>query len=265
MAAVINSRKVDSITEDNSVAAKGSEVDEDTKPKREIKMRTITLDPDNVHTFYGRKNYLSSFSEAPMLIAGHLYPTVEHYYEACKVYALCGPFQAMYLKGAQDPGQVKSLSKRILAAQRKTKKDAERWKRRDGLLVIRVGLMEKFRQNPRLRNNLFKTGDALLVQCNQYDTLWSTGMDGRSFDEWLSEHSGETLDVPVMVQSYTVKHIPEIGKGKNLLGFILMYVRECLRAEYGVASASADKLAIKDEEDPKKKEAEKKEGKKSKK
>jgi ribA/ribD-fused uncharacterized protein len=206
---------------------------------REIAMREITMDSDNVHCFYGRKNYLSSFFEAPMLIAGHMYPTVEHYYEACKVYALAGPYQAVYLKNATDPGEVKALSKRILGAQGKGKRDTERWKRRDGLLVIRVGLMEKFRQNPKLRAQLFKTGDSLLVQCNQYDTLWSAGLAFPEFKEWLATHKGEELRVPALVNSFTIKHVPDIAKGKNLLGFMLMYVRDCLKSEYGKSGLPA--------------------------
>lgn len=244
MSALLGRKNVD-FTEDSVSGSRGGQymsfekgTGKEGGEKREVAMRQYTINPDNMLTFYGRKNYLSSFYEAPMLIAGHLYPTVEHYYEACKVYAMAGPYNAMHLKGAQDPGQVKSISKKIIASQAKSKKDVERWKRRDGLLVLRVGLMEKFRQNPKLRSQLFKTGDAILVQCNQYDTFWSTGLDNASFDQWMAEHKGQGIDVPALIESYTLKNVPEVGKGKNLLGFILMYVRECLRSEYGMVGSA---------------------------
>jgi ribA/ribD-fused uncharacterized protein len=211
----------------------------------EVAMRSITLNADNVVSFFGSRHYLSTFYAAPMLIAGHHYPTVEHYYEACKIYAVAGPECAMYLKDVQDPVQVKNTVKRILDSQNIQRETVNKWKSEDGLLVVRVGLMEKFRQNPKLRNQLFNTGDALLVQCGQGDRFWSTGTRVGEFRNWLQEKAGESIQFPVLVESKSVRRAPQIDGGKNLLGFMLMYVRDCLRSEYGVASRGvADKNSL---------------------
>lgn len=39
-------------------------------------------------------------------------------------------------------------------------------------------------------------------------------MDSSGFDAWLNEHKNEKLDVPVLIESYTLKNVPEIGRGK---------------------------------------------------
>ena len=71
------------------------------------------------------------------------------------------------------------------------------------------GLYAKFAQNEELRIQLLDTGDAYLVECAHGDLNWACG--------WR-------LDEPER---------KEINKwrGKNLLGFALMEVREQLRIQ----------------------------------
>jgi predicted NAD-dependent protein-ADP-ribosyltransferase YbiA (DUF1768 family) len=132
------------------------------------------------------------------------------------------------------------MSKKILAAQNVPKKDVERWKQHDGFMVSRVATIEKFRQNPRLRENLFKTGDALLVQCNQYDSLWSVGMGIKDFQAWVEDHKGDKITVPGQISQSGLKNVPEIGKGKNILGMMIMHTRDQLRVEFGRSSKPTD-------------------------
>ncbi len=80
------------------------------------------------------------------------------------------------------------------------------WAGRRQIIVYR-GLMEKFRQNPDLRNRLAATGEAVLAECAVKDRIWGIGLsmkDGRRFDmsEW---------------------------QGQNLLGYTLMEVRGEIR------------------------------------
>jgi len=68
------------------------------------------------------------------------------------------------------------------------------------------GLLEKFRQNDELRQNLLDTGDAYLVECAGSDKTWACGIkldDDRRFDASLWD-------------------------GQNILGFTLMQVRGTL-------------------------------------
>lgn len=76
-------------------------------------------------------------------------------------------------------------------------------------LIVYEGLLEKFRQNPELREKLLATRGHLLAECAVQDRIWGIGLsmkDERRFnlEQW---------------------------QGQNLLGFSLMRVRTVLEAE----------------------------------
>ena len=75
--------------------------------------------------------------------------------------------------------------------------------------VVFRGNIAKFTQNPHLQEFLLSTGDKILVEASPKDTIWGIGLD---------EHHPDALD-------------PRTWRGKNLLGFILMDVRQQLREE----------------------------------
>lgn len=62
--------------------------------------------------------------------------------------------------------------------------------------VMRFAVLEKFKQNPVLKSLLLSTGDATLIEHTTNDAYWADGGDGR---------------------------------GKNMLGLILMETRELLK------------------------------------
>jgi len=64
--------------------------------------------------------------------------------------------------------------------------------------VMRTAVLAKFRQHPALAASLLATGDAILIEHTTNDTYWADGGD---------------------------------GKGKNMLGIILMEVRDYLHTE----------------------------------
>ena len=67
-------------------------------------------------------------------------------------------------------------------------------------------LLAKFHQNKRVRDALSNTGDKDIVECNRYDTFWSSGV---ALKDYL------TLD-------------EDFGKwkGKNILGKKLQTIRD---------------------------------------
>ena len=74
-------------------------------------------------------------------------------------------------------------------------------------IVVLNGLMAKFSQNEDLKQKLFDTGDAYLVECAGSDKIWACGIrlnDDKRFD----------------AANWT---------GDNILGFALMEFREKLR------------------------------------
>ena len=78
-----------------------------------------------------------------------------------------------------------------------------------GRLLSYEGLLEKFRQNPDLKEQLLATGDALLAECAFHDQVWAIG---------LTMQDKKRYDI-------------EKWRGQNLLGFALMQVRQKLTKE----------------------------------
>lgn len=74
-------------------------------------------------------------------------------------------------------------------------------------LIVYEGLLAKFSQNGVLRQKLDETGNALLAECAVKGCIWGIG---------LSMNDPHRKD-------------PERWKGKNLLGYTLMMVRDKLR------------------------------------
>lgn len=82
----------------------------------------------------------------------------------------------------------------------------EIWKTKCFEIVV-AGNVAKFSQNEDLRSILERTGDKVLVEAAPRDRIWGIGMG--------ASHENATQ--------------PEKWRGKNLLGFALMEVRERLR------------------------------------
>ena len=74
-------------------------------------------------------------------------------------------------------------------------------------IIIYKGLLEKFRQNEKLKKELLDTGDDILAECAVSDKIWGIG---------LSMKDSNKNDI-------------KAWRGQNLLGFALMLVRDELR------------------------------------
>jgi len=201
--------------------------------KGTVETKPVVIKKDEVITFFGREHFLSNFYASPFTINGHQYPTVEHYYEACKVYALVGAEWARNLKAVPDPGAAKTSSKRML--NHLPRGAVDKWRMSDGILVMKVAMTEKFRQNADLAKKLLETGDQVLIQVNRSDPLWAVAMNDEDFKKWLEENDGKSFDIPVDVNGDIVGNFPKIGNGRNLQGFVIMSVRNQLRREIALA------------------------------
>ena len=71
------------------------------------------------------------------------------------------------------------------------------------------GNLLKFDQNPEIKEYLIGTGDSVLVEVSLYDKVWGIGMN----------QDDEGIENPLN------------WKGKNLLGFALMEVRDILKEQ----------------------------------
>lgn len=97
----------------------------------------------------------------------------------------------------EDVSEIKALG-RIVAGY-----DDNIW---SGIRQVTVyqGLLEKFSQNDELKDKLLKTGNSVLAECAVKDTIWGIGLSMRDPDRLEMRK----------------------WKGKNLLGYTLMMVRE---------------------------------------
>ena len=110
----------------------------------------------------------------------------------------------------EDPAKCKKI-----AGTKFPEFNAEVWEKTCETIVKR-GVKAKFAQNPDICRILLDTGNALLAECSRYDRKWGIGIDIGS-QRW---------------------HDVSNWQGKNLLGRILMQVREELRMEMAVNGGS---------------------------
>ena len=88
--------------------------------------------------------------------------------------------------------------------------------------VMKRGLKAKFRQNPAIWKMLLSTGDAILAECSPTDKKWGIGID---------------IKDPARMD-------PSKWEGKNMLGRILMEVRDELRLERLLILSTHKKLHL---------------------
>jgi ribA/ribD-fused uncharacterized protein len=146
--------------------------------------------PPVIDDFNGKYRFLSNFSEDGFR-AVHLplgekwWPTNEHYYQAMKTLS---EWEAYDIWNVETPGEAKKMGRKVLL-----RKDWEEIK----ILVMRKGLELKFELGSELAKKLLATGDAMLIEGNNWgDSWWGVCR----------------------------------GKGRNWLGHLLMARRAELRA-----------------------------------
>jgi ribA/ribD-fused uncharacterized protein len=139
--------------------------------------------------FRGDYHFLSNFYEADVPYGGKLYPTAEHAYQAAKT---GDPEVKEAIRRAKTPGEAKRMGRR--AARRLDWLEVRR-------SIMYAVVQAKFLRHADLRQKLLDTGDAVLIEGNDWgDRYWG-----------MVENEAGTL------------------KGENHLGQILMRVRAELR------------------------------------
>jgi ribA/ribD-fused uncharacterized protein len=114
-----------------------------------------------IDSFRGQHAFLSNFHPSPLTIDGITYATVEHAFQAAKTHNRAEKAQ---IAEASTPGKAKRLGRRV-----QLRPDWE---------SVKIGIMEalvrlKFQTHADLRAQLLETGDAELVEGNNWnDTFW---------------------------------------------------------------------------------------------
>lgn len=143
---------------------------------------------------------LSQWYTSPFVIEGIRYETAEQYMMAKKA-LLAGDLEHYILiMHEKDPAQCKKYGKNVRAL------DVAAWNNCKEEVVYHANLA-KFTQNPVLKDLLLSTGHKVLAEASPYDKIWGIGLEAANPD---------SAD-------------PTKWKGDNLLGKILMRIREELR------------------------------------
>ena len=99
-----------------------------------------------------------------------------------------------------DPGTQKKLGRTVKGF------DQAKWEEKCIDIMVE-GLLCKFEQNPKMKEELLATGDRIIAEASPVDKIWGIG---------LAENDSRCLDV-------------NTWQGKNYLGVVLMKVRELLK------------------------------------
>ncbi|KAG0276171.1 hypothetical protein BGZ95_007877 [Linnemannia exigua] len=147
---------------------------------------------DNIN-FYRQENAFGEFSNfyyAPITIAGQEWPTTEHYFQAQKFAHLEDKQYVELVRLAKTPSEAAKLGRNRAFPLRPDWEEVK-----DD--VMRDCVLQKFLQHPGLAEVLQGTGDRYLNEHTRNDRYWADGGD---------------------------------GKGKNMLGVVLMETRAKIAA-----------------------------------
>ena len=152
--------------------------------------------------------YLSNWFLSEFTVDGITFSSMEQYMMYEKAVLFKDQTTAEKILQADDVAKIKALGRTVQNF------DDKVWtKEREG--IVYRGVSEKFCQNPELSEKLEKTGKEIIAECAVKDRIWGIGLsmkdeDRLSIDKW---------------------------RGQNLLGKILMRVREDIRHQNKVNQA----------------------------
>lgn len=141
----------------------------------------------------------SQWFPASFAVNGQIYPTAEHYMMAQKAALFNDTEMLENILVCKTPKEAKIFGRRVLNF------DAAVWEEKRSQIVVDANLA-KFSQNQAMKNFLLSSAPKVLVEASPRDRIWGIGM---------GKGNSDALD-------------PSKWRGKNLLGFALMEVRDLL-------------------------------------
>lgn len=173
-----------------------------------------TKDPVMIGFFHENEEYgcFSNWYPAEFEYAGKHFANSEQFMMYHKVLMFHKHDLANQIMQTSDPAKCKKI-----AGQKFPEFNSDLWEK-TCVTIVKRGVKAKFVQNPDILQKLLDTGNALLAECSPFDKKWGIGIDINDPDR-------------LVIAKW---------KGKNLLGRILMEIREELRQE--IQSAPEGKL-----------------------
>jgi ribA/ribD-fused uncharacterized protein len=160
--------------------------------------------PEDSFTFFWRTfsnhGYLSNWYPCKFTLNGTLYNCSEQYMMEQKAILFDDQITKNMIMNANHPREQKSLGRKV-----KNFDWHVWWEHCERIMMS--GILAKFQQNAELAHSLLSTGETILVEASPYDNVWGIGLNAtnpraKDMHRW---------------------------KGENILGFLLMVVRDCLR------------------------------------
>lgn len=187
-------------------------------PRKKKNAETIAYDKQLIGFYHEFDDYgcFSNWYPASFEYAGKKYSSVEQYMMYQKV-TMFGQYElAEKIMSTDNPVTIKKLG-----ATRFNVFNPKVW---DSLAytIVKRGVKAKFAQNFNLFNELMSTGDAILMECSENDTIWGIGLD---------------------IDDKRIYN-PELWRGNNQLGRILMSVRDEFREELTLFDGGTVKVDI---------------------
>lgn len=143
--------------------------------------------------------YLSNWYPAHFTVDGIEFSSMEQFMMYQKVCRFHDASVAKEILSTNDVAEIKKLGREVHGYNENTWNGVRQ-------IIVYEGLKAKFSQNAELKEKLVDTGDAILAECAVRDQIWGIG---------LSMRDPNRLD-------------RSKWRGKNLLGYALMMVREQL-------------------------------------
>ncbi|KAL6733371.1 hypothetical protein Aduo_004021 [Ancylostoma duodenale] len=211
---------------------------------------SLTIDPDNFICFHGFSSIFTTQHTFPVLIEGKIYESGDHYYQIQKVHDLCGTVSDKLTetvrdeKGRRLDGKVgfsehrdksfSQIAKDVIRLNNVDKKKVDEWRYTKGLEVMQKALLAKVSQSVMLRQALSESGKKILVHAFPGDSIYGAGCRHAQVKKWcesMKANGATTIRIPATfpLTSETVMNCPNFAQGRNVLGVILMQLREMLR------------------------------------
>eukprot|EP00736_Rhodelphis_marinus_P000212 Rmarinus@m.30132 len=181
-----------------------------TKKKKRIAKnstgRMSTREPQLNFTFFWTvKDFQSQWYPAKFTVDGQTYSCAEQYMMHQKALLMGDEKIARKVMCADNPKLMKALGRQV------SPWDEELWQQ-ECRNIVRRGSLEKYSQNPKLKNKLYRTRGTTLVEASPFDKVWGIGLRR---DDPRALHRMQ-------------------WRGKNLLGYILTEVRDELMRRDGL-------------------------------
>jgi len=190
--------------------------------------KAFPIQPNNIHCFHGFESLLTLQHRLPFTVGGVKYESVDHFYQIAKVRDLLGVESEKFFDGSVK--NYGALARELLKGSNVRRDQVDNWRTTNGLMAIQKGLLEKLKQVPALQTALVNTGEKIIAHTFAGDDFFGTGVPFKYVKDWASgmEQNKSSMKIPMSfpLTPESVKSVPVLAKGRNVLGVIYMILRE---------------------------------------